>query len=53
MKKLIKENKELNDSVENNKKIFVASQKNWCSLALDLMNLYFALLDACNKLANN
>ena len=53
MKDLIKENKELIDRDENNKKIFVESQKNWCSLALDIINCSFDLLEVCNKLTNN
>ena len=53
IKDLIKENKELIDKDENNKKIFVESQKNWCSLALDIINCSFDLLEICNKLTNN
>ena len=52
-KDLLKENKELIDRDENNKKIFVESQKNWCSLALDIINCSFDLLEICNKLTNN
>ena len=53
MKELIKENKELKDNDKNNKKIFVESQKNWCSLALDIINCSFDLIEICNKLSNN
>lgn len=53
IKDLIKENKELINRDENNKKIFVESQKNWCSLALDIINCSFDLLEICNKLTNN
>ena len=53
VKDLIKENKELIERDENNKKIFMESQKNWCSLALDIINCSFDLLEICNKLTNN
>ena len=53
MKELIEENKDLKDKVENNKKIFLESQKNWCSLALDIINCSFDLVELCNKLSNN
>ena len=53
MKELINENKELKENDENNKKIFIESQKNWCSLALDIINCSFDLIDICNKLNNN
>ena len=53
MKELIEENKDLKDKEENNKKIFLESQKNWCSLALDIINCSFDLVELCNKLSNN
>ena len=53
MKELIEENKDLKDKEENNKKIFLESQKNWCSLALDIINCSFDLVELCNKLPNN
>ena len=53
IKELIKENKELKEKDENNKKIFLDSQKNWCSLALDIINCSFDLTELCNKLSNN
>ena len=52
MKELIEENKDLKDKEENNKKIFLESQKNWCSLALDIINCSFDLVELCNKLSN-
>ena len=53
MKELIEENRDLKDKEENNKKIFLESQKNWCSLALDIINCSFDLVELCNKLSNN
>ena len=53
IKELIKENNELKEKDEVNKKVFVDSQKNWCSLALDIINCSFDLVDFCNKLTNN
>jgi len=53
MKELIKENNELKERDENNKKIFLDSQKNWCSLALDIISCSFDLLELCNKFNNN
>ena len=53
MKELINENKELKENDENNKKIFIESQKNWCSLALDIINCSFDLIEICNKLRDN
>jgi len=53
MKELIEENKDLKEKEENNKKIFLESQKNWCSLALDIINCSFDLVELCNKLSNN
>ena len=53
MKELIRENNELKEKDENNKKIFLDSQKNWCSLALDIISCSFDLLELCNKFNNN
>ena len=53
IKELIKENIELKEKDENNKKIFLDSQKTWCSLALDIINCSFDLLELCHKLNNN
>ena len=53
LKELQKENNELKEKVENNKKIFLDSQKNWCSLALDIISCSFELLELCHKFTNN
>ena len=53
MKELIRENNELKEKDENNKKIFLDSQNNWCSLALDIISCSFDLLELCNKFNNN
>ena len=60
MKELIKENNLLNKEIDNlimkdkkNKKIFLDAQKTWCSLALDIINYSFDLLDIYNKITNN
>ena len=53
MKELIRENNELKEKDENNKKIFLDSQKNWCSLALDIISCSFDLLELYNKFNNN
>lgn len=53
MKELIRENNKLKEKDENNKKIFLDSQKNWCSLALDIISCSFDLLELCNKFNNN
>ena len=53
IKELIKENNELKEKDENNKKIFLDSQKNWCSLALDIISCSFDLLELCHKFNNN
>ena len=53
MKELIRENNELKEKDENNKKIFLDSQKNWCSLALDIISCSFDLLELFNKFNNN
>jgi hypothetical protein len=53
MRELIRENNELKEKDENNKKIFLDSQKNWCSLALDIISCSFDLLELCNKFNNN
>ena len=53
IKELIKENNELKEKDEINKKVFVDSQKNWSSLALDIINCSFDLVDICHKLNKN
>ena len=53
IKELIKENDIFKEKDENNKKIFLDSQKNWCSLALDIISCSFDLMEICNKLTNN
>ena len=53
IKELKKENDIFKEKDENNKKIFLDSQKNWCSLALDIISCSFDLMEICNKLTNN
>ena len=35
------------------RKSFLDSQKNWCSLALDIISCSFELLELCHKFNNN
>ena len=60
IKELIKENKMIGEENnilrlkdENNKKIFLDAQKNWCNLALDILSYSFDLINLYYKITNN
>ena len=50
---IIEENENLREKDEKNKKIFLDAQKTWCSLALDIINYSFELLNIYNKISNH
>ena len=60
IKELIKENRIINEENnrlrikdDKNKKMYIDAQKTWCSLALDIINYSFDLIDLYNKTAFN
>ena len=47
------QNSKLRTKDNNNKKMYIDTQKTWCSLALDIISYSFDLIDIYNNITNN